>query len=83
MLALKEEGGLSKVFADRGGALQMRTSTLFDAKNFGFFEIFGVSAWTRGRGCASADILWIRGNFSRFCADVLYGWPLSILNQNM
>jgi len=26
----------------------MRTSALFGAKNFGFFEISGVSAWTRG-----------------------------------
>jgi len=30
------------------GALQMRTSALFDAKNFGFFEIYGVSTWTTG-----------------------------------
>jgi len=28
----------------------MRTSALFDAKNFGFFEIYGVSARTRGKG---------------------------------
>jgi len=27
--------------------LQMRTSSLFDAKNFGIFEIYGVSARTR------------------------------------
>jgi len=39
----------------------MRTSALLDAKNCGFFEINGVSARTRGV------------NFSRFCADVLYG----------
>jgi len=26
----------------------MRTSTLFGAKNIGFFEIYGVSARTRG-----------------------------------
>jgi len=25
----------------------MRTSVLFGAKNFGFFEIYGVSAWSR------------------------------------
>jgi len=30
--------------------LQMRTSALFGAKNFGFFEIYAVSAWTRVRG---------------------------------
>jgi len=28
----------------------MRTSALFGAKNVGFFEICGVSAWTRGEG---------------------------------
>jgi len=26
----------------------MRTSALFDTKKFGFFEIYGVSAWTKG-----------------------------------
>jgi len=43
----------------------MRTSALFGAKNFVLFEINGVSAWTRGV------------NFLRFCADVLYGRPLT------
>jgi len=28
----------------------MRTSALFGAKNFGFFEIYGVSAGTKGEG---------------------------------
>jgi len=28
----------------------MRTSTLFKPKNFGFFENFGMSARTKGRG---------------------------------
>jgi len=32
------------------GVLQMRMSALFGAKNFGFFEIYGVSARTRGEG---------------------------------
>jgi len=46
----------------------MRTSALFGAKNFGFFEIY-VSARTRGvepvrtRG---------RGQFFAICADVFY-----------
>jgi len=26
----------------------MQTSALFGAKNFGFFEIYGVFTWTRG-----------------------------------
>jgi len=30
------------------GVLQIWTSALFDAKSFGFFEIYGVSARTRG-----------------------------------
>jgi len=32
------------------GVLQMRTSALFGAKNFGFFKIYGVSARTGGKG---------------------------------
>jgi len=32
------------------GGLQMQMSTRFGAKNFGFFEIYGVFAHTRGRG---------------------------------
>jgi len=36
-------------FSDKGdeGVFQMRTSALFDAQNFGFFEIYGVSVRTR------------------------------------
>jgi len=30
------------------GVLQMRTTALFDTKNFGFFEIYGVSTQTGG-----------------------------------
>jgi len=37
-------------FADKGnGVLQMRTFAHFGAKNFKFFEIYGVSARKRGR----------------------------------
>jgi len=44
-------------FSDKGGILQMRTSVLFDAKIFGFFEIYDVSIRTRvGGDWASADI---------------------------
>jgi len=32
------------------GFLQVRMLALFGAKNFGFFEIYGVSAQTKGRG---------------------------------
>jgi len=39
---------------DKGrGFLQMRKSAFFGAKNFGFYEICGVSARTRGRGVLS------------------------------
>jgi len=50
----------------------MRTSAFFDAKNFEFFEIYSVSARTRGRrDWASADIFRKKGvNFLRFCANV-------------
>jgi len=58
----------------------MRTSALFGTKIIGFFLIY-VSARTMGGGeGASADILRTKGegvNFSQFCADVLYGRPLS------
>jgi len=62
------KGGLS--IADKG-VFHMWTSALFGAKNFGFFEIYGESARTRGEGV----------NFSGFYAVVFYGWPLIILNN--
>jgi len=40
-------------------------SALFEAKNFGFVEIYGVSARKKGGG-ASADILQTRGEGSIF-----------------
>jgi len=52
----------------------------FGAKNFGFFEIYGVSARTRGRRVEPVRTFFGQGgkgiNFSRFCADVFYGLPL-------
>jgi len=59
----------------------MRTSALIGAKNFGFFEIYGVTAWTKGRGLSQCGYFADKGeraNFSRFCADVFYGRPLTI-----
>jgi len=38
------------IFGHGWGILQIWTSTLFGAKNIGFFEIYGVSARTRGEG---------------------------------
>jgi len=58
----------SAVILRTSGVLQMRTSALFGAKNFGFFEISGVSAWTRGKGDrASADIVRTKEEVSIFC----------------
>jgi len=55
----------------------MRTSALFDAKNRKFFEIYGVSAWTRERGLSQCGHFSNKGiNVPRFCANVLYGRPL-------
>jgi len=53
-------------------------------KTLKFFEIYGVSAQTMG--WASANILWTRDegiSFSRFCADVFYGRPLTITFSNI
>jgi len=46
-----------------GGILQMRTSALYGAKNFGFFEIYGMSARTRGKEV----------NFSLILCPLFYG----------
>jgi len=53
----------------------MQTSALFDPKKFGFFEIYGVSAQSRGKGgWASANILQTRGRGQFFA--ILCGRPL-------
>jgi len=49
-------------------------------KNFGFFEIYGVSARTWGKESSQCGHFSDEGvNFSRFCANVLYGL---LRNQN-
>jgi len=58
----------------------MRTSALFDAKNFGIFEIYGVSARTKG-----GEPVRTRGEGGSFFA-ILYGrflctGPLQLLRQ--
>jgi len=59
----------------------MQTSALFGAKNSGFFRIYGVSVRIRGvdpvRAWHFADRVG-EVNFSGFCADVLYGWALTL-----
>jgi len=47
-------------------------------KNCGFFEIYDVSEQTRG--LSQCGHFWDKVvNFSRFCADVFYGWPLTTI----
>jgi len=52
----------------------MRTSELFGAKDFEFFEIYGVSALTTGIEPVRTfcDKLWWGFDFSRFCVEVFY-----------
>jgi len=65
---VRSQGGEGLSNADKGeGVLQMRMSALFGAKILWFFEIYDVSARTRGEGI----------NFLRFCADIFYGRPLT------
>jgi len=52
--------------------LQMRTSALFGAKDLGLYEIYSLSAQTRGLSQCGQGV----GQFSQFCAGVFYGWPL-------
>jgi len=54
----------------------MRTSALFEAKNFGFFENFGVSERTMGKGVKPVRTSGEGSIVLRFCADVFYGRPL-------
>jgi len=77
--------GLSSVdiFRTRGrGLFQMRSGFLQMRLQNPDFSKFMVCPHGQGGGrggWASTDILRTRrreGHFSRFCADVLYGWPL-------
>jgi len=57
----------------------MRTSALFDAKNFGFFENYGLSARTKGEGLSQCGHFAARGKGSIFftiLCGVLYERPL-------
>jgi len=73
-----QSGGRSLSSADffrtrKEEVLQMRTSALFGVKNFRFFEIYGVFARTRRKGISQCGQEGKGVNFSRFCADFLYG----------
>jgi len=64
------------IFRTRG-VLQMRTSALFDAKNFVFSKFMVCQRGQMGRGVEPVLTFFGQGgkgvNFSRLCADVLYG----------
>jgi len=45
MKDISSQGGFVKCGQGAGKVLQMQSSALFGAKNFGFLEIYGVSAW--------------------------------------
>jgi len=81
----ERRGGLSSadIFRKRGGGvLQMRTSALFGAKNFEFFEIYGVSERTRGGG--RVERVWTfcgQGGqfFAILCGRLLWTAPYCLL----
>jgi len=72
-----------QTFLGQGGILQMRTSAIFGAK----LRIFGIyMVCPHGQGGRGGRVEPMRkfceqggrkGLFLRFCADVLYGRPLS------
>jgi len=70
------EGGCPvRTFCGQGDSSDVDVRTVW-RKNNGFFEIYDVSTWTWRRG---GEPVANRGgvNFSRFCADILYEWPLT------
>jgi len=80
---VRSQWGLSSadIFRIRGkGILQMRKSTLFSAKNSGFFEIYGGREKREGGRVEPVRTFFgTRGEgsiFPRFCADAFYWWPL-------
>jgi len=61
-----------RTFCDQGGFFRYGRPHFLEQKNIGFFEIM-VCPYGQGE----FEPLRTKGiNFSRFCADVLYGWSL-------
>jgi len=57
----------------------MQMFALFRAKNFSFFEIYGV--FTQTKGVEPVETFWRQGEKGQFlaiCADIFYGQPLSL-----
>jgi len=72
MKGVCSQGGLSSADILRTRGVQMWTSVFLCAKNFGFFEIYGVSA---RMGVSQCGYFVDKGegvNFSRFCAGLLW-----------
>jgi len=63
-------------FLDKRGGVGSSDASIryFDAKIFGFFKIYGVSA---RKGVKPVRTRGEEVNFSQFCADILYGQPLT------
>jgi len=73
-------------FGQGGGVLQMHMSALFGANNFGFFEIYGVSARTRRRGGESVRTHFRQKGgghfFAILCGRPLWTVPFELLNTS-
>jgi len=54
----------------------MRKFALFDAKNFEFFEIYGVSVWTKGEGVEPVRTFFGQGGRGSQFFAILCGRPL-------
>jgi len=87
MSAVKGEGVClyrADILRTRGRSSSDADVRTFCCKNFGFFEIYGVSVRTRRVGrlsqCERFSDKREGVNFLRFCADVLYGWPFIKIN---
>jgi len=76
--------------SDKGGVrvLQMQTFALFGAKNSGFFEVYGMSARTRGRGEVEPVRTffgqeWRGSIFAILCGRLLWTTPNCISKSGM
>jgi len=81
MKDVRSQGGCPAA-ADKGDSSDADVRSTFRCNKIGFFVIYCVSARRRGGGfsqCGHVSDKWEEVNFSRFCADVFYGRPSSII----
>jgi len=77
MSAIRRDLSSADIFSDKGG-LQMRTSTFLVQKSSDFRNLWCVRTDKKGRGLSQCGYFANKGGgFSRFCADVFLGRPLS------